>query len=199
VLGYSGRTSPTRRARSVSIAVSSWSRCRPAGSARTPTRSACSFDCRILHFRQGIGPPRLHIASQPHLHPQLRDPHPCQRLPGRRRSLRQLPPASRRDFGRHQQTQRNITAAAARSKAVRAASGELPIAGAICAHPWESGHPRTDKKIKNEDFHADRHGVGGVPLHIRRSPSATAESKKNHTCADDEIAFHQAPQRIGSL
>src|SRR5580704_10702047 len=32
-------------------------------------------------------------------------------------------------FGDIQQTQRNITAAAARSKAVRAASGELPIAG----------------------------------------------------------------------
>src|SRR5713226_10182883 len=44
-------------------------------------------------------------------------------------------------LGDIQQTQRNITAAAAKSKAVRAASGELPIVVAICAHPWESVIP----------------------------------------------------------
>src|SRR5467141_3921451 len=44
-------------------------------------------------------------------------------------------------LGDIQQTQRNITAAAAKSKAVRAASGELPIVGAICAHPSESVIP----------------------------------------------------------
>jgi hypothetical protein len=38
-------------------------------------------------------------------------------------------------LGDIQQTQRNITAAAAKSKAVRAASGEVPIASAICAQP----------------------------------------------------------------
>src|SRR5882762_3175084 len=50
----------------------------------------------------------LHIESQQHLHPLRLGPHPCQRLPGRHHSLRQLPPASRKRFwetsSRHRET-----------------------------------------------------------------------------------------------
>src|SRR5690348_16583423 len=45
------------------------------------------------------------------------------------------------NFGDIQHTARNIIAAAARSKPVRAGSAELPIPNATSAHPWESVIP----------------------------------------------------------
>jgi hypothetical protein len=60
------------------------------------------------------------------------------------------------------------------------------------------GHPRTHQQIKNEDFHADRYGVGDVSLHIRRSPPRPTESKKNHSRTDDEIAFHHRNDELDS-
>src|SRR5438094_9617695 len=50
------------------------------------------------------------------------------------------------NFGDIQHTARNIIAAAARSKPVRAGPAELPIPNATCAHPWESVIPAPTSK-----------------------------------------------------
>jgi len=86
------------------------------GSVRSRRHLPCVIQRYCVFTFDRASDRALHIASQLHLHPLRLGPPHAKRLPGRPPLIEATPPSiAEKDFGRHPETQRNITAAAARS------------------------------------------------------------------------------------